>query len=117
MKFLCLVYFKQETLDALPPSEKAALTRDSMAYNDLLSQRKHYIAAEALEPVHNARTIRVRQGKSSVTDGPFAESKEVLGGFILVNAATMDEALEIGVGIPLATLGSIEVRPIMPMSA
>ena len=116
MRFLCLVYFKPETLAGLSPSEKATLNRDSMAYNDELRQRNHYIAAEALEPVRNARTIRVRRGKASVTDGPFAETKEVVGGFILIDAAGMDEALEIGAGIPLARLGSIEVRPVMQMS-
>jgi hypothetical protein len=66
--------------------------------------------------VRNARTIRVRRGKASVTDGPFAETKEVVGGFILIDAAGMDEALEVAAGIPLAKLGSIEVRPVMPMS-
>ena len=116
MRFLCLVYFKPETLAALSPSEKATLNRDSLAYNEGLRQRNHYIAAEALEPVRDARTIRVRRGKASVTDGPFAETKEVVGGFILIDAAGMDEALEIAAGIPLAKLGSIEVRPVMQMS-
>lgn len=115
MKFLCLVYFKPETLDALSPSEKATLTRDSMDYDGELSERKCYITSQALEPVRNARTVRVRQGKASVTDGPFAETKEVVGGFILIDAAGMDEALEIAAGIPLAKLGSIEVRPVMEM--
>jgi hypothetical protein len=117
MRFLCLVYFKPNTLAALSPSEKATLNRNSMAYNDELRQRNHYIAAEALEPVRNARTIRVRRGKASVTDGPFAETKEVVGGFILIQAAGMDEAVEIAAGIPLAKLGSIEVRPIMHIEA
>jgi hypothetical protein len=115
MRFLCLVYFKPENLDALSPSEKANLTRDSMAYNDELSERNCYITSEALESVRNARTIRVRRGKASVTDGPFAETKEVVGGFILIDAAGMDEALEIAAGIPLAKLGSIEVRRVMQM--
>ena len=113
MRYLCLVYFKPETLAALSPSEKATLDRDSMAYNDELRHRNHYITAEALEPVRNARTIRVRRGKASVTDGPFAETKEHVGGFILVEAADRNQALEIAAGIPLAKLGSIEVRPVM----
>jgi hypothetical protein len=116
MRFLCLVYFKPETLAALSPSEKATLNRDSMAYNDELRQGNHYIAAEALEPARNARTIRVRRGNASVTDGPFAETKEVVGGFILIDAARMDEALQIAAGIPLAKHGSIEVRPVMSFS-
>jgi len=113
MRFLCLVYFEPETLIALSPGEKATLNRDSLAYNDELSGKNHYIAAEALEPVQSARTVRVRGGKTAVTDGPFAETKEVVGGFILIEAAGMDEALKIAAGIPLAKLGSIEVRPIM----
>lgn len=113
MRFLCLVYFEPQTLAALSPGEKAALNRNSMAYNDELTRNSHYIVAEALQPVHSARTVRVRQGKTSVTDGPFAETKEHVGGFILIEAADMNQALEIAAGIPLAKLGSIEVRPIM----
>jgi hypothetical protein len=113
MRFLCLVCFEPQTLAALSPTEKAALNRNSLAYNDELSRNNHYIAAEALEPVSSARTVRVRHGKTSVTDGPFAEAKEHVGGFILVEAANINQALEIAAGIPLAKLGSIEVRPIM----
>jgi hypothetical protein len=113
MRFLCLVYFEPETLAALSPSEKTVLNRNSLAYNDELRGKSQYVAAEALEPAGRARTVRVRRGKMSVTDGPFAETKEVVGGFVLVEAAGMDEALEIAAGIPLARLGSIEVRPIL----
>ena len=113
MKFLCLVYFEPETLAALSPSEKATLNRNSLAYNDELTQSNLYISSEALQPVQTARTVRVRQGKASITDGPFAETKEQVGGFILIEAAGMDQALEIAAGIPLAKLGSIEVRPTM----
>ena len=116
MKFLCLVYFEPETLAALSPSEKAALDRDSMAYDDELRRSGHYIVSNALDPVRSARTIRVRRGKASATDGPFAETKEHLGGFILIEAADMNEALKIAEGIPLAKLGSIEVRPTMQIS-
>ncbi len=122
MRFLCLVYFEPQTLAALSPGEKAALDRNSMAYNDELTRNSQYIVAEALsqyivaealQPGRSARTVRVRQGKTSVTDGPFAETKEHVGGFILIEAADMNQALEIAAGIPLARLGSIEVRPIM----
>jgi hypothetical protein len=113
MRFVCLVYFEPQTFAGLSPSEKATLDRDSMAYDKELGKSGHYIVAEALEPVQNARTTRVRQGKALSTDGPFAETKEHLGGFILIEAADMNEALEIAAGIPLAKLGSIEVRPIM----
>jgi hypothetical protein len=113
MRFLCLVYFEPETFARLSPSDKATVDRDSMAYDKELGKSGHYIVAEALEPVRSARTIRVRQGKAMATDGPFAETKEHLGGFILIEAEDMNEALEIAAGIPLAKLGSIEVRPIM----
>jgi len=116
MRYLCLVYFKPEALAALSPSEKATLDRDSMAYDRELSRSDHYVVAEALEPVRSARTVRVRRGKASAIDGPFAETKEHLGGFILIEAADMNEALEIAAGIPLAELGSIEVRPVMQTS-
>ena len=113
MRFLCLVYFEPKTLTALSSDEKLALDRNSLAYNDVLREKQQYIAAEALRPVSSARTVRVRRGKTSVTDGPFAETKEQVGGFIVVEADGMDEALEIAAGIPLAKLGSIEVRPVM----
>jgi hypothetical protein len=113
MRFLCLVYFEPKTLTALSSDEKLALDRNSLAYNDVLRETKQYIAAEALQPVSSARTVRVRRGKTSVTDGPFAETKEQVGGFIVVEADGMDEALEIAAGIPLAKLGSVEVRPVM----
>jgi hypothetical protein len=117
MRFLCLVYFEPEALTALSPAEKAALNRDSLDYNDELGGRNHYLASEALQPVQTARSVRVRRGKASVTDGPFAETKEQVGGFILAEAAGMDEALEIAAGIPLAKLGGIEVRPILHIDA
>ena len=113
MRFVCLVYFEPETFAGLSPSDKETLRRDSMAYDKELGRSGHYIVAEALNPVSTAKTVRVRSGKASSTDGPFAETKEHLGGFILVNAADMSEALEIAAKIPLAKLGSIEVRPVM----
>ncbi len=113
MKFLCLVYFEQGILSALSPDEKVTLDRDSLAYDEELDRSRHCIIANALASVSTARTVRVRHGKASATDGPFAETKEQLGGFILVEAANMDGAVEIATGIPLAKLGSIEVRPIM----
>jgi hypothetical protein len=115
MKFLCLVYFEQGTLSALSPNEKVTLDRDSLAYDEELRRRGNYIVANALNPVSTARTVRVRRGKASATDGPFAETKEHLGGFILIDAANMNEAVDMAAGIPLAKLGSIEVRPIMEL--
>jgi hypothetical protein len=116
MRFLCLVYFEPEAFAALSPSDKASLGRDSKAYDVELGRSGHYIVAEALNPVSTARTVRVRGGKAKSIDGPFAETKEHLGGFILVEAANMNEAVDIAARIPLAKLGSIEVRPVMTFS-
>lgn len=113
MKFLCLVYFEPAAFAALSPDEKANVGRDSTAYDHELGRSGHYVVAEALDPVSTARTVQVRRGKAKVTDGPFAETKEHLGGFILIDAANMSEAVDIAAKIPLAKLGSIEVRPVM----
>jgi hypothetical protein len=117
MRFVCLVYFEPEAMAALSPSEKATLDRDSVAYDQELNRRGKYITSDALKPVSSARTIRVRRGKVSTTDGPFAETKEQLGGFILIDAADMNEALEIAAGIPMGRVGSIEVRPVMQINS
>jgi hypothetical protein len=110
-----LVTFEPETVATLSPGERATLDRNSVAYDEL-KQRGRLIAAEALEPVRSARTIRVRRRKASITDGPFSETKEVAGSFILIEASGMDEAPEIAAEIPMAKLGSIEVRPVMQIS-
>jgi hypothetical protein len=117
MKYLCLVYFEPATMAALSPSEGAILNRDCIAYDDELTRRGHYIVSSPLEPTTAARTIRVRRGKAITTDGPFAETKEVLGGFILINASTMDEAVDLAAKIPMAKHGTIEVRPTMKIGA
>ena len=113
MTYLCVVYFEPSAMAALSENEKKTLDRDSLAYDRELERSGHYIVANALQPVNTARTVRVRRGKVSQTDGPFAETKEHLGGFILINAANMDEATEVASKIPMARIGTIEVRPIM----
>jgi hypothetical protein len=112
MKFLCQVWFDGTLVDRMLPAEKAALDRDSLEYDRELERTGHYIHAEALQSTAMARTVKVRNGKTSATDGPFIETKEALGGFILIEAKDMDEAVRLAAGIPLAKLGSIEVRPI-----
>jgi hypothetical protein len=112
MKYLCLVYFEPGCLSSLSPDERKAFDRASGDYDKDLERRGNYILA-ALQPVNTATTVRVRDGKVSMTDGPFAETREVLGGFIFIEAKDLDEALEIAAGIPLAKHGSIEVRPEM----
>ncbi|WP_309087988.1 YciI family protein [Phenylobacterium sp.] len=111
MKFLCLVYLAPGGLDGLSPAERDALDRDSLAYDQQLARDGHFIAASALQPVDTARTLRNRGGRRQIIDGPFAETKEVLVGFIFVEAAHMDEALRLAAGIPMARHATIEVRP------
>lgn len=111
MKFICLVYAEPDALSALSSGEKAALDGDSLAYDEWLEAQGHFLAASALQGVRTARSVRVRQGKPFVTDGPFAETKEVLCGFIFIEAADADAALAIAQGIPMARYGTIEVRP------
>jgi hypothetical protein len=113
MRYICLVYFDPRKLQDMSPEEKAALDRDSGDYDKVLDARGQLVVAEALKSPREAMTVQVRDGRMSTTDGPFMETREVLGGFILVEARDLNEAVRIAAGIPLAKLGSIEVRPIM----
>ena len=112
MKYLCQVWFDGATLDAMTKEEKAELDANSLNYDGDLVESGHMIVAQALQSPKSAVTVRVRSGEMSVTDGPFAETKEALGGFILIEAKDLNEAIRIAAGIPLAKLGAIEVRPI-----
>jgi hypothetical protein len=109
MKYLCLVYMDEKTIDLVPD-------RECKAFGDELRASGRYLAAEALQPVHTATTVRVRNGKSSVTDGPFAETKEQLAGFYLIDAGDLNEAIQVASGIPPARVGTIEVRPVRELS-
>lgn len=113
MKYLCLVYSEEEKLHSLPESPK---DDECLAYADSLRQSGHLIAGEALESVQTATTVRVRSGKLSVTDGPFAETKEQLAGFYLVEARDLNEAIQVAAKIPPARVGSIEVRPVRQLN-
>jgi hypothetical protein len=113
MKYLCLVYCEEEKLHTLPESPK---NDECLAYADTLRKSGHLIAGEALESVQTATTVRVRGGKVSVTDGPFAETKEQLAGFYLIDARDLNEAIQVASKTPPARVGSIEVRPIRQLS-
>jgi hypothetical protein len=117
MKYLCLVYHEEAKLNALPGSEYDALVTESLALVEELRTSGHHIAADALQAVDAATTLRVRKGKVSMTDGPFAETKEQLGGFFLVEARDLNEAIRIASRIPGARIGSIEVRPVKVLAA
>jgi hypothetical protein len=110
MKYVCLVYLEEQKLRAVDDSE-------CMACGEGFRSAGVLVAAEALEPVQTAKTLRIRSGKVTVTDGPFAETKELLAGFYLIDAENFDEALRIAAKIPPAREGSIEVRPVRELAA
>jgi hypothetical protein len=113
MKYVCLIYDEEKKLDAMSPSESDAFMGEYFAFTDRIRQSGHYVGGEALQPVRTATTVRVRNGKTATTDGPFAETKEQLGGFYLIDARDLNDAIRVAAQIPSARLGSIEVRPIM----
>ena len=113
MNYLCAVYLEPGALAGLSATERAELDRDSLASDQELMKQGHFIAASALQSVKTAKTVRNRGGKVTMTDGPSAETTEVLGGFIFIEARDLEEALRIAAGIPIAKYGSIEVRPKM----
>ena len=112
MKYLCLAYEEESKLNGLSRSEWDALRVETLSYLDELRKSGYIIAAEALQSVRTAATVRVRNGKVAITDGPFAETKEQLGGIFLINARDLNEAIQVASKWPSARLGSIEVRPI-----
>ncbi|HEX3235908.1 MAG TPA: YciI family protein [Gemmatimonadales bacterium] len=113
MKYLCLIYDEEKKIGAMSQSESAAFMGEYFAFTDGVRKSGHYVAGEALQPVQTATTVRVRNGKASATDGPFAETKEQLGGFYLIEARDLNDAIQVASKIPSARTGSIEVRPIM----
>jgi len=112
MRYVLLVYGKESDLHALSPEGLARLDADSVAYDRSLAESGHLVMAQALQSTRTSRTVRRRMGKAIVTDGPFTETKEQLLGFVMVDAADLDEAVRIAGEIPLAAMGSVEVRAI-----
>ena len=113
MKYLCLVYHEEATTDALPEWEYDAIVGEALDYREDLRQSGHYIASSLLQPVEMATTVRVRHGTLSVSDGPFAETKEQLGGYYLIEARDLNDAIRVVAKMPPARLGCIEVRPLV----
>jgi hypothetical protein len=105
MKYLCLVYLETDKLHAVPD-------RECQQSGDRMRESGVLVAAEALQPVETATTVRVRHGRAAITDGPFAETKEQLAGFYLIEARDLNEAIQIAAKIPPAREGSVEVRPV-----
>lgn len=112
MKYLCMAYEEERKLGALSGSEWDALRSETLAYVADLRNSGHLVTTHALKSIETATTVRVRDGRLSVTDGPFAETKETLGGFFLIEARDLNEAIQLASKWPSARLGSIEVRPI-----
>jgi hypothetical protein len=108
MKYLCLVYLDEKRLNELPDE-------DCVAFDTSIRKSGHCLASEALQSVQTATTVRVRSGKTAITDGPFAETKEQLAGFYMIEAKDLNEAIELASKIPPARVGSIEVRPVRPI--
>ena len=112
MKYLCLAYEEQRVLDDLSVAEWEALRDETLAYVESLRASGRLIDTQPLQSAATAATVRVRNGKVAVTDGPFAETKEQIGGFFLIEAADLAEAVRIAAEWPSARLGTIEVRPL-----
>jgi hypothetical protein len=112
MKYLCLIYDEEKKMTSMSKGESDAFMGEYFAFTEGIRKSGHYIGGEALQPIQTATTVRVRNGKVSTTDGPFAETKEQLGGFYLINARDLNDAIQVASRIPSARLGSVEVRPI-----
>src|ERR671922_1032927 len=117
MQYLCLVYGDPAVFDRLSEEEAAALDRASLAHDVDLRESGHLIVARALQPVDEAMTVRVRDGRMSATAGPFAETTEQLGGFLFIEARDLNEAVDIAGRVPVARYASIEVRPVLDLEA
>jgi hypothetical protein len=116
MRYLCLIYENEKEWESLAPTQGEAIMNEYFSLNADLKKNGKYIAAEALQPTATSTTVRVRNGKVSTTDGPFAETKEQLGGFYLIEAKDLNEAIQVASRIPSVRFGSVEVRPIMDFS-
>jgi hypothetical protein len=112
MRYICLVHADPARLDALTPAEHADLDRRSLAYDRELAEKGQYVLAEAIQEPGTAVLVRNRQGAISNTDGPYMETKEFMAGFILIEARDLNEAVRIAASIPMAEMGTIEVRPV-----
>ncbi|MFC3284571.1 YciI family protein [Litchfieldella rifensis] len=112
MRYLCLIYNEERILDTMPDHEIEAVANECLAHCETLKESGHLITSARLGSVQTATTVRARNGRPLVTDGPFAETKEQLGGFYLIEARDLNEAIRIASNLPPGRLGCVEVRPI-----
>ena len=113
MKYLCIIYDDEKVMEKMPKEEQDAFMGEYFAFTDGIKSSGQYVAGEALHPVHTATTVRIRNGRLSTTDGPFAETKEQLGGYYLIEARDLNEAIQVAGKIPSARTGSVEIRPVV----
>ena len=111
MRYLCLIYLDEKQLAAMPEPDLGALNARHLAFNEALLDSGHFVEAEALQPPAATTCVRVRNGKTALTDGPYAETKEMVAGFYLIEARDLNEAVQVASRIPAAPLGTVEVRP------
>ncbi len=117
MRYMLLIYGREADWNALSEKDRGGMFHEYMGFTDSIKKSGHYVSGDPLEPSTTATTVRIRDGKSVSTDGPFAETREQLGGFYIVKAKDLDEASAIAARVPGAKVGSIEVRPILEMPA
>jgi hypothetical protein len=115
MQYLLLIYDQESAWATMSEAERGTLMKDYGTFTQGIRDSGHYVGGNPLQPVSTATTVRVRDGKTLATDGPFAETREQLGGYYLIEAKDLDDAIRVAAGIPSARMGSIEVRPIMKM--
>ncbi len=112
MRYLCLIYDDESKWGTMPKEQAEAMMGEYFAFTEGVKQSGHYVGGEALQPTQTATSVRVRNGKISTTDGPFAETKEALGGYYLINAKDLNDAIQVAAKIPSSRIGTIEIRPI-----
>ncbi|MDQ3035331.1 MAG: YciI family protein [Myxococcota bacterium] len=117
MQYMLLIYEPESAFSSLSDDERNAMLGEYFAFTNAIRESGHYRAGDALQPVGTATTVRVKEGRTLLTDGPFAETREQLGGYYLVEAKDIDEACAIAARIPASRSGSIEVRPVMVFDA
>lgn len=113
MKYLCLIYDEEKKMAGMSKEEGEAFMGEYFAFTEGIKKSGHFLGGEALQPVATATTVRLRNGKVSTTDGPFAETKEQLGGFYFIDAKDLNDAIHVAAKIPSARYGTIEVRPVV----
>ena len=117
MRYLLALYDNEKQWESMPEAQMQQVMGEYGAFTESIQKSGNYVAGEALQPTATATTVRIRDGKRLTTDGPFAETKEQLGGFYLIEAANLDEAIAIASRIPSARMGCVEVRPVVDFGA